>query len=109
MTGPNCMDENDCGNFFDQIDDLIEFPPDNEFGDDNLVESGDCNDFASILNDPLPDSDPLFFNSKCNSVSDLCAELSVPVSIKIWYIIVMNFPKQVKPLLTACSKFLRPF
>ncbi|CAA3016157.1 GATA transcription factor 8-like [Olea europaea var. sylvestris] len=78
MTGPNCMDENDCGNFFDQIDDLIEFPPDNEYGDDNLVESGDCNDFACILNDPLPDSDPLFFNSKCNSVSDLSAELSVP-------------------------------
>ncbi|KAL2525846.1 GATA transcription factor 9 [Abeliophyllum distichum] len=78
MTGPNCTDENDCGNFFDQIDDFIEFPPDNEYGDGNLVDSGNCKDFAGIWNDPLPDSDPLFFNSKSNAVSDLSAELSVP-------------------------------
>ncbi|CAI9772991.1 unnamed protein product [Fraxinus pennsylvanica] len=72
------MDENDCGNLFDQIDDLIEFPPDNEYGDGNLVDLGDCKDFASIWNDPLPDSDTLFFNSKNNAVTDLSAELCVP-------------------------------
>ncbi|CAA2935730.1 GATA transcription factor 8-like [Olea europaea subsp. europaea] len=78
MTGPNCMDENDCGNFFDQIDDLIEFPPDNEYGDGNLIDLGDCKDIARIWNDPLPESDPLFFNSQSNAITDLSAELCVP-------------------------------
>ncbi|PIN09159.1 hypothetical protein CDL12_18266 [Handroanthus impetiginosus] len=71
----NFMDEIDCGNFFDQIDDLIEFPPENECGDGNLVGSGDCKDFPAMWDDTLPDCDPLFTGS---SVSDLSAELSVP-------------------------------
>lgn len=103
MTGPNCMDENDCGNFFDQIDDLIEFPPDNEYGDGNLIDSGDCKDIARIWNDPLPESDPLFFNSQSNAITDLSAELCVPVRISIWYISVMNFPKQVN----SCQRLLQ--
>ncbi|KAI3458974.1 hypothetical protein Pfo_015637 [Paulownia fortunei] len=75
--GPNFMDEIDCGNFFDQIDDLIEFPPDNECVDGNLVSSSDCKDFPT-WNDALPDCDPLFSASHVNSASDLSAELSVP-------------------------------
>nr|GMC48458.1 GATA transcription factor 8-like [Ipomoea batatas] len=73
--GSNFMDDLDCGSFFDHIDDLIEFPPENECVG---VGSGDCNNFPSIWNDPLPDSEPLFSGSHNNSASDLSAELSVP-------------------------------
>ncbi|KAL0452156.1 UNVERIFIED_CONTAM: GATA transcription factor 8 [Sesamum latifolium] len=78
--GPNFMDEIDCGNFFDQIDDLIEFPPENETGGGggNLVGSVDSKDFSSMWNDALPESDPFFSGSHGNSSSDLSAELSVP-------------------------------
>lgn len=79
--GPNFMDEIDCGNLFDQIDDLIEFPPDDECdGDGKLVGSSDCKDFP-VWNDELPGCDPLFSGGHVNSASDLSAELSVPVSI----------------------------
>ncbi|KAL0403481.1 UNVERIFIED_CONTAM: GATA transcription factor 8, partial [Sesamum radiatum] len=61
--GPNFMDEIDCGNFFDQIDDLIEFPPENESGGGNLVGSVDSKDFSSMWNDALPESDPFFSGS----------------------------------------------
>ncbi|GER51270.1 GATA transcription factor [Striga asiatica] len=65
-------DEIDCGNLFDQIDDLIEFPPESECDDGDLVGSGDCKDFfPSWINEALPDSDPFL-------PSDLSAELSVP-------------------------------
>uniref|UniRef100_A0A5B6YV57 GATA transcription factor n=1 Tax=Davidia involucrata TaxID=16924 RepID=A0A5B6YV57_DAVIN len=77
MMGPNFMDEIDCGSFFDQIDDLIEFPADNEGG----LGSGNCNDFPSIWSNPLealPGSDPIFSGNNSNSASDLSAELSVP-------------------------------
>uniref|UniRef100_A0A5B6YV62 GATA transcription factor n=1 Tax=Davidia involucrata TaxID=16924 RepID=A0A5B6YV62_DAVIN len=77
MMGPNFMDEIDCGSFFDQIDDLIEFPADNEAG----LDSGNCNDFPSIWSNPseaLPGSDPIFSGNNSNSASDLSAELSVP-------------------------------
>lgn len=74
------MDETDCGNFFDQIDDLIEFPADNECGGDgSFLSFDDSKDFPSMWNDPLPESDPLFSND--TTASDLSAELSVPVSI----------------------------
>lgn len=76
----NFIDEIDCANFFDQIDDLIEFPPENECGSGNLIASGDCEDFPSMWTDTLPDSDPLFSGSHCSSGADLSAELSVPVS-----------------------------
>lgn len=84
--GPNLVDEIDCGNFFDQIDDLIEFPPENECGGGggsggvgDFVIAGDSNDFPSMWSDALPDSDPFFCNG--GAASDLSAELSVPVSI----------------------------
>lgn len=80
--GPNMVDEIDCGNFFDQIDDLIEFPPENECGGGGgageFVSSDDSKDFPSMWSDALPESD-LFFK---DSASDLSAELSVPVSIE---------------------------
>ncbi|KAA8539307.1 hypothetical protein F0562_025999 [Nyssa sinensis] len=77
MMGPNFMDEVDCGSFFDQIDDLIEFPADNEVG----FGSGNGNDFPSIWSnhsEPLPGSDPIFPCNNGNSASDLSADLSVP-------------------------------
>ncbi|XP_009628969.2 GATA transcription factor 8 [Nicotiana tabacum] len=73
--GSNFVDEIDCGSFFDQIDDLIEFPSENECGG---LSSTDCKEFPSIWDQPLPDSDPLFSGSYNNSPSDLSAELSVP-------------------------------
>lgn len=73
--GSNVVDEIDCGSFFDHIDDLIDFPLENE----NVgLGSTDCKDFPSIWNDPLPDSDSLFSDNHRNSASDLSAELSVP-------------------------------
>ncbi|KAL2539773.1 GATA transcription factor 11 [Abeliophyllum distichum] len=76
--GPNFMDEIDCGNFFDQIDDLIEFPPENECAGGGLIGNGDCKDFPSIWDDALPDTDPLFSGSNSNAASDLSTELAVP-------------------------------
>lgn len=87
--GPNFGDEIDCGSFFDQIDDLIEFPSDNDCGeggvsgfvaDGSFVIDG-CNNFPDVWSGSLPDNDPLFSGSQINSASDLSAELSVPVSI----------------------------
>jgi hypothetical protein len=75
---PNFTDEIDCENFFDQMDDLIEFPSDIECGDGNLVGAGDCKDLTDIWTDAFPDCDPLFSGSHVNSASDLSAELSVP-------------------------------
>lgn len=84
--GSNMVDEIDCGSFFDQIDDLIEFPSENECGG---LSSTDCKEFPSIWDQPLPDSDPLFSGSYNNSPSDLSAELSVPVSLSIHGVIIM--------------------
>lgn len=77
---PELIDEIDCGNFFDHIDDLIEFPPDNECGDANLVSSSDCKDYPT-WDEALQDCDPLFSGCHGSAASDLAAELSVPVSI----------------------------
>lgn len=78
MEGQTYNEEIDCGSFFDQIDDFIEFPPVN---DTTLNNSIDCNDFADIWtnnSDELQVSDPIFSDS--NPASTLSAELSVPVS-----------------------------
>ncbi|KAL6958331.1 hypothetical protein U1Q18_021993 [Sarracenia purpurea var. burkii] len=81
MMGSDFIDEIDCGSFFDQIDDLIDFPADNGCG----IGAGapNCNDFPTIWSnnipsDALPASDPIFSGGKCKSTSDLSAELSVP-------------------------------
>ncbi|KAL3649738.1 hypothetical protein CASFOL_006141 [Castilleja foliolosa] len=78
VMGPNIVDEIDCGNLFDQIDDLIDFPPDNEcHGDGNLVGLGDGKDFMT-WDDALADCDHFLSGSHVNSASDLSTELYVP-------------------------------
>ncbi|CAL5363474.1 unnamed protein product [Camellia sinensis] len=78
MMGSDYIDEIDCGSFFDQIDDIIEFPTDNECG----LGSGGCADFPSIWSNPadaLPGSGQIFSgNNSSNAASVLAAELSVP-------------------------------
>lgn len=79
MGSADFAEEIDCGSFFDQIDDLIDFPADNGCG----LSSG-ADDFPNIWSNPsgcLPGSDPIFTGNNGNSASDLSAELSVPVSI----------------------------
>lgn len=81
MMGSNYNDEMDCGSFFDHIDDLIDFPSDNDIG----FNSGNGNDFPSIWSnnvEDLPGPDPIFPGMKNDSASDLSAELAVPVSLK---------------------------
>ncbi|KAL5569328.1 hypothetical protein UlMin_025903 [Ulmus minor] len=76
MIGPNFMDEIDCGNFFDHIDDLLDFPV--EDVEANLGPNAETKAFPSIWStqsDSLPGSDSVFSG---NSASDLSAELSVP-------------------------------
>ncbi|CAK9136109.1 unnamed protein product [Ilex paraguariensis] len=74
------MDEIDCGSFFDNFDDLIEFPTDNGCG----LGSGDGTGFPAIWSNPLdtlPSSDPIFCGGHRSSASDLSAELAVPVLV----------------------------
>lgn len=85
MTGQSFMEEIDCASFFDQIDDLIEFPAVNDTvlisnPNSNSVE---CNEFANTWTDNSGDlqvSDPIFGGSNSDNASDLSAELAVPVS-----------------------------
>lgn len=72
--GSEFVDEIDCSSFFEHMEDLVEFSPENE---GSCVDAVDCKDFPSIWNDPLPDPNPLFSS---NSASDFSAELPVPVS-----------------------------
>ncbi|XAR52364.1 hypothetical protein NMG60_11020401 [Bertholletia excelsa] len=79
MMGSDFVDEIDCGSFFDQMDDLVEFPADTECG----LGSGGCNDFPAIWSDPsdaLPGSypNPFISGNHCNGASDLSAQISVP-------------------------------
>ncbi|KAF5733743.1 GATA transcription factor 8-like [Tripterygium wilfordii] len=75
MIGPTFVDEIDCGSFFDHIDDLLDFPTeDDECG----LPPADSNSFPSIWStqsEPIPCSESVFSN---NSSSDLSVELSVP-------------------------------
>uniref|UniRef100_A0A7N0V6C2 GATA transcription factor n=1 Tax=Kalanchoe fedtschenkoi TaxID=63787 RepID=A0A7N0V6C2_KALFE len=79
--GPSFADDLDCVNFFDQIDDLLDFPDESC---KNNGESGilceDFKDFPSVWtqSDPFPASESVFSGSNSNSTSDLSAELSVP-------------------------------
>ncbi|KAL8166841.1 hypothetical protein V2J09_008340 [Rumex salicifolius] len=78
MDGTNFMDEMECGNFFDQIDDLLEFPTD-DLDTDLLGASGDFGSFPSTLpgssSDALLSSDSVFSGSIAPDLSD---QLSVP-------------------------------
>ncbi|GER43230.1 GATA transcription factor, partial [Striga asiatica] len=71
--GLNMIDEIDSGNFFDQIDDLIEFPPDSECG--NFIGSSESKVLPSMWSNPFSEPDPLFPG---DLPSDLLTELSFP-------------------------------
>lgn len=77
MSGTQMMEEIDCGNFFDQIDDLLEFPNDDvEKGFvDNGVGINQYNDFPPVF---WSENSPVFSAATSNTASDLSAELSVP-------------------------------
>ncbi|XP_058183085.1 GATA transcription factor 8-like [Rhododendron vialii] len=69
MAGTDFNEEIDCGSFFDQFDDLIEFPTDDK-----------CNDFPSIWSsESFSGAGPIFSINNSSTVSDLSAELAVPV------------------------------
>lgn len=81
MIGNNFVDEIDCGSFFDQIDDLLDFPVEDVDAGLPPAKGGDsANSFPTIWSthsESLPGSDSVF---SANSNTDLSAELSVPVS-----------------------------
>lgn len=71
MAGTDFNEEIDCGSFFDQFDDLIEFPTDDK-----------CNDFPSIWSsESFSGAGPIFSINNSSTVSDLSAELAVPVPV----------------------------
>lgn len=72
------MDEIDCGSFFDHIDDLLDFPPEDVDAAVLPASALNCNSFPTVWpdeSDSLPGSDSVF---SANNASDLSAELSVP-------------------------------
>ncbi|XP_021862759.2 GATA transcription factor 8 [Spinacia oleracea] len=77
MSGTKLMEEIDCANFFDQIDDLLEFP--NDDVEKNLVDNGatidQYNDFPPVF---WSENSPVFSSAHSNTASDLSAQLSVP-------------------------------
>ncbi|WCJ19320.1 GATA transcription factor 8 [Euphorbia peplus] len=83
MIGPaNFVDEIDCGSFFDQIDDLLDFPADDIdacLSGPEKNSSGNVNSYPSLWSthsESIPCSDSVFSHNQ--TVSDLSAELSVP-------------------------------
>ncbi|XP_071689367.1 GATA transcription factor 8 [Rutidosis leptorrhynchoides] len=79
MTSQSYMEEIDCASFFDQIDDLIEFPPVN----DTSLDSDNCNEYINMWTnnfDEFQVSDSVFIGSRGdkNATAALSAELSVP-------------------------------
>lgn len=80
MIGENIADEIDCGNFFDHIDDLLDFPTEDL---DDAVFTTNAAAFPPIWSahsDSLPPAvvDPVF--SADTGDSGLSAELPAPVS-----------------------------
>ncbi|XP_073017463.1 GATA transcription factor 8-like [Primulina eburnea] len=75
----NFMDEIDFTDFFEQIDDFIKFPTENESGGVNFETSCDSKDIPSMRNCALPEktSRPLS-GSHGTAPPDLSAELFVP-------------------------------
>lgn len=76
--GSNFMDEIDCTTFFEEVDELIEFPPENESGGVNFETSCDSKDIPSMWNSSLPEE-----TNRGTAPPDLSAELFVPVSIDL--------------------------
>ena len=81
-TTSNFMDEIDCGSFFEQIDDLLEFPSDDV--DATLPDCTTTNNHSSCFMNNDGNSFPGIWSTQSDSLpgsaSDLSAELSVPVS-----------------------------
>lgn len=50
MEGGDFINEVDCNSFFDQMDDLVEFPTESDSG----IFSGGSSDLSDIWSDPLP-------------------------------------------------------
>ncbi|KAG9144172.1 hypothetical protein Leryth_027479 [Lithospermum erythrorhizon] len=69
---PTFLDEIGCESFFDHVDDLIDFPSENEYGGLNT------GDFPPIWDDTLSLDDPIFPFYNGNCVSELSTELPVP-------------------------------
>ncbi|GAA0185618.1 zinc finger transcription factor [Lithospermum erythrorhizon] len=69
---PTFLDEIDCESFFYHVDDLIDFPSENEYGGLNT------GDFPPIWDDTLSLDDPIFPFYNGNCVSELSTELPVP-------------------------------
>lgn len=69
----NFMDEIDCTTFFEEIDELVEFPPENELGGVNFETSCDSKDIPSMWNSALPEK-----TDRGTAPPDLYAELFVP-------------------------------
>lgn len=74
MVETNMTEEIDGGNFFDQFDDLLDFPVDGV--DSGIFDSAgvDCTVFPPVWSEDSPD----FSAGHSHSASDLSAELSVP-------------------------------
>ncbi|KAJ6350044.1 hypothetical protein OIU78_006266 [Salix suchowensis] len=79
-TTSNFMDEIDCGSFFEQIDDLLEFPSDDV--DATLPDCTTTNNHSSCFLSNDDNSFPGIWSTQSDalpgSASDLSAELSVP-------------------------------
>ncbi|OVA10125.1 zinc finger protein [Macleaya cordata] len=81
MIGPGFIDEMDldiCGDFFDHIDDLLDFPSEDIEGGGGVVGGGDCNAFLDIWSMPPPESLVGPCSDFSNKSSDLPTELPVP-------------------------------
>lgn len=86
----NFIDDIDCGSFFDQIDDLLDFPAD-ENTDETAADTSAVAvspeapplKFWSVDSDSLPAADTVF---SVPSMTDLSAELSVPVSFRVSFV-----------------------
>lgn len=78
MIGPDFMDEIDGGSFFDQIDDFIDFPPEDA---GNVLPASDS--FPPIFTGDDPSSQPLptcvsVFSGNNSASDDISTELTVP-------------------------------
>ncbi|XP_073145726.1 GATA transcription factor 8-like [Henckelia pumila] len=73
MMESNFLEEIDCTIFFEQIDDLIEFPPENESGGVDFGTSCDSKDVPSMWNGVLPEK-----TDHGPAPPDLSEELLVP-------------------------------
>lgn len=74
--GPNFGDEIDNLSLFENMDDLVEFPSDNDYCN-RFIGSGDCNDFSTIWYEPFLDTDNIFSGTSSDTASELPACLPV--------------------------------